>query len=440
MAFASKNRISMINRDKYLNQLIKKRHNGKIKIVTGIRRCGKSVLLNDLFYDYLINDGIQDNHIIKLSLEDASNAKYRNPIYLDEYIRSKLIDSDMYYIILDEIQDVVSIQNPWLENVNDIIGFPDVLLGLMKIKNVDIYVTGSNSKMLSSDVVTEFRDRGDEIHMSPLSFKEFYQAYKGDKEDTWREYYTYGGMPRILEFDTHEEKSNYLKNLFENTYLKDVMERHQIRKQKDDLDDLLNIIASSIGSLSNPSKLSKSFYSLKQKNIYPETIEKYLSYFKEAFIISEAKRYDVKGKKYLGSPLKYYFTDVGLRNAWLNFRQLEENHIMENIIHNELLARGFSVDVGVVEYRHLNKEEKRVSSQLEIDFIANTTMNTYYIQSALNIDSKEKKQQEINSLLKVKDSFTKIVVVKDHIMPYRDENGILYIGIKDFLLDEKYTN
>ena len=428
----------MISRDKYLNQLVKRMNNGKIKIVTGIRRCGKSVLVNEIFYDYLISLGIADDHVIRLSLEDNTNAMYRNPLRLDEYIRSLIKDSKDYYILLDEIQNVVSVKNTWIdeEDVDDRIGFPDVLMGLMKIRNIDLYVTGSNSKMLSTDVVTQFRDRGDEIHLNPLSFKEFNDAYGGDKENAWREYYTYGGLPRVLEFETHKEKADYLKNLFHNTYLKDVMERHDIRNDEEVLDELLSILASGIGSLSNPSRLSNTFKSEKHKSISSEAIKTYLTYFEEAYLINEAKRYDVKGKKYIDTPLKYYFTDMGLRNSWLNFRQLEENHIMENIIYNELVMRGYSVDVGVVEYQYRDSEKKKTKVQLEVDFIARDAGDTFYIQSALNVDTDEKRTQEINSLRRINDSFKKIVIVRDHIMPYKDENGILFIGIKDFLLDE----
>lgn len=428
----------MISRDKYLNQLVKRMNNGKIKIVTGIRRCGKSVLVNEIFYDYLISLGIADDHVIRLSLEDNTNAMYRNPLRLDEYIRSLIKDSKDYYILLDEIQNVVSVKNTWIdeEDADDRIGFPDVLMGLMKIRNIDLYVTGSNSKMLSTDVVTQFRDRGDEIHLNPLSFKEFNDAYGGDKENAWREYYTYGGLPRVLEFETHKEKADYLNNLFHNTYLKDVMERHDIRNDEEVLDELLSILASGIGSLSNPSRLSNTFKSEKHKSISSEAIKTYLTYFEEAYLINEAKRYDVKGKKYIDTPLKYYFTDMGLRNSWLNFRQLEENHIMENIIYNELVMRGYSVDVGVVEYQYRDSEKKKTKVQLEVDFIARDAGDTFYIQSALNVDTDEKRTQEINSLRRINDSFKKIVIVRDHIMPYKDENGILFIGIKDFLLDE----
>ncbi len=428
----------MISRDKYLNQLVNRMNNGKIKIVTGIRRCGKSVLVNEIFYDYLISRGIADDHIIRLSLEDNTNAKYRNPIRLDEYIRSLIRDSKDYYILLDEIQNVVSIKNPWIDDadVDDRIGFPDVLMGLMKIRNIDLYVTGSNSKMLSTDVVTQFRDRGDEIHLNPLSFKEFYDDYSGDKEDAWRDYYTYGGLPRVLEFESHKEKANYLNNLFHSTYLKDVMERHDIRNDEEVLDELLSILASGIGSLSNPSRLSNTFKSEKHKSISSEAIKTYLTYFEEAYLISEAKRYDVKGKKYIETPLKYFFADMGLRNSWLNFRQLEENHIMENIIYNELVMRGYSVDVGVVEYQYRDSEKKKTKVQLEVDFIARNAGDTFYIQSAMNVDTDEKRAQEINSLKRINDSFKKIVIVRDHIMPYKDDKGILFIGIKDFLLVE----
>lgn len=430
----------MIPRDKYLNQLIKRMNNGKIKIVTGIRRCGKSVLLNEIFYEYLLSQEISDDHIIRLSLEDNINAKYRNPLLLDEHVRSLITDSQPYYVLLDEIQNVVSIKNPWIDDKDaaDRIGFPDVLMGLMKIRNADIYVTGSNSRMLSTDVVTQFRDRGDEIHLNPLSFREFYDAFGGDKEDAWREYYTYGGLPRVLELQTHQEKADYLKNLFLNTYLKDVMERHDIRNDEEVLNDLLNIIASSIGALSNPSRLSNTFKSAKHKNISSEAIRQYLTYFEEAYLIREAKRYDVKGRKYIDTPLKYYFTDMGLRNSWLNYSQLEENHIMENIIYNELLMRGYSVDVGVVAYQYRDSEKKKTKVQLEVDFIARTAGDTVYIQSALYIDSDEKREQEIHSLKRINDSFQKIVIVRDHIMPYKDENGILYIGVMDFLLQDSF--
>lgn len=431
----------IIKRDQYLNQLIRKKWNGLIKIITGIRRCGKSYLLFELYHTYLNSIGVDDKYIIELSLDDEVNAKYRNPLELGNYIRSLIIKKDKeYYVFLDEIQHVKEIKNPWLDDPNERIGFVDVLLGLMKIKNIDLYVTGSNSKMLSSDIVTQFRDRGDEIRLYPLSYKEFFDALPENKEDAWKEYYTYGGLPRVMSLSTHKEKSDYLQGLFKNTYMKDVIDRHKIRNDKQILDDLINIISSSIGSLTNPKKLSDTFRSTNKASINSTTIDIYLEYFEEAFIIDVARRYDIKGKKYIGTPVKYYFTDIGLRNARLNFRQQEENHIMENILFVELRARGYHVDVGVVEYRHLDKNGKDVRTQLEVDFIANGGGKIYYIQSALNVDDEGKRNQEINSLRRIPDSFKKIVVVKDDIMPWNDDNGILYIGIKDFLLDDHAIN
>lgn len=427
----------IIKRDFYLNQLIQKKGNGLIKIITGIRRCGKSFLLFELFRSYLISQGIREQNIIDLSLDDDANARYRNPIELGTYIRSKITEPDReYFILLDEIQNVRDIKNPWLDSENDKIGFVDVLLGLMKIKNADIYVTGSNSKMLSSDIVTSFRDRGDEVRLYPLTFREYRSAFVGDDKDCWREYYTYGGLPRILTLPSHGEKMRYLQNLFENTYKKDVLERHQVKGGKNILDDLMNIVASSVGSLTNPNKLSNTFKSVKKTTINSTTIDRYLEYLTEAFILDKAYRYDIKGKRYINTPLKYYFTDVGLRNAHLNFRQLEENHIMENIIFNELKARGFSVDIGVVEYRRCDKSGKEVRTQMEVDFVVNSGYKTCYVQSALNIDQKDKHLQEIAPLIRIPDSFRKIVVVRDHIMPWNDINGIEYIGIQDFLLND----
>lgn len=426
----------IINRDIYLNRLIRKKHNGLIKIVTGIRRCGKSYLLFELFHAHLNTVGIEDDHIIEISLDDEAYAKYRNPMELGSYIRSLMIEKNReYYVILDEIQHVKEVKNPWLDDPNETIGFVDVLLGLMKMKNADIYVTGSNSKMLSSDIVTQFRDRGDEIRLYPLSYKEFYDAFPDGKENAWKEYYTYGGLPRIMSLLSHKEKSDYLQNLFKNTYMKDVVDRHKIRNDKQILDDLVNIVSSSVGSLTNPKKLSDTFKSTSGISISSTTIDTYLEYFEEAFIIDVARRYDIKGKKYIGTPLKYYFSDIGLRNARLNFRQQEENHIMENILFIELKSRGYNVDVGVVEYRHLDKNDKDVRTKLEVDFVANDGVKNYYIQSALHIDDDRKRQQEINSLRRIPDSFKKIVVIKDDIMPWNDDNGILYIGIREFLLD-----
>ncbi|EXM40709.1 ATPase [Ruminococcus albus SY3] len=427
----------MIERRKYLDKLIRKKENGLVKVITGIRRCGKSYLLFEIYHKYLNSIGVDDGHIIELALDDDVNIRYRNPLELGEYIRSLMTDKEkMYYIFLDEIQKVAEIPNPYLPESDEKIGFVDVVLGLMKIKNADIYVTGSNSKMLSSDILTEFRGRGDEIKVNPLSFSEFYTAFEGDKRDAWREYFTYGGMPLVLMQRTHEDKSKYLSDLFSKIYLDDIMNRNNIGHDKSVLEDLLNIISSSVGSLTNPSKLSKTFKSIKNISVSDDTIAKYLDYFIDAFMVYKAQRYDVKGRKYIGSPMKYYFSDIGLRNARLNFRQQEENHIMENIIYNELLYREFDVDVGVVEYNYKDSEGKKIRTNLEIDFVANKGSERYYIQSALTISAEEKRQQEINSLRRVKDSFKKIVVVKDDIIPWYDENGIYYVGIEKFLLEE----
>lgn len=428
----------IIKRDRYLQKLIAKKDNGLIKVVTGIRRCGKSFLLFNLYHEYLNSVGIDDVHIIELALDEAINARYRNPMELDAYIRSKVKDSSQrYYIFIDEIQMTVSIPNPYIDDKSARIGFVDVLLGLMKIRNADIYVTGSNSRMLSSDIMTEFRGRGDEIRVNPLTYGEFYSAFEGDKRHAWREYYTYGGMPLILSQKSHEEKSKYLKDLFAKTYVTDVLEHNRIANDQSVLEDLLNVVSSSVGSLTNPTKLSNTFKSVKHTQISSNTISKYLDFFIDAFIMRKAQRYDIKGKRYINSLMKYYFTDVGLRNARLNFRQQEENHIMENVIFNELAAREFDVDVGVVEYNHLDEKGKKVRTQLEVDFVANNGSRRYYIQSAFLIDSEEKRKQEINSLMRVPDSFRKIVVVRDDILPWHDDNGILYVGIEQFLLDER---
>lgn len=427
----------VIERTKYLNKMISKKNNGLIKVITGIRRCGKSYLLFEIYHEYLNSVGVPDDQIIELALDEVMNARYRNPMELDQYIRSQVIDkSREYYVFLDEIQKVAQMQNPYVDDPASTIGFVDVLLGLMKLKNVDIYVTGSNSRMLSSDILTEFRGRGDEIRVNPLTFAEFSSAYQGDKRQAWKEFYTYGGMPLILSMRTHEEKSKYLKDLFTRTYLSDVLEHNQIMNQQYVLEDLLNIVSSSVGSLTNPTKLSNTFQSVKQLKISPNTINRYLECFIDAFIMSKAFRYDIKGKKYIGTPLKYYFTDVGLRNARLNFRQQEENHIMENVIYNELTAREFDVDIGVVEYNHKDDDGTKIRSWLEVDFVANKGSRRYYIQSALTVAEEEKRLQEINSLTHVPDSFKKIVVVRDDIVPWHDENGILYIGVELFLLEE----
>lgn len=427
----------MIERKKYLDKLISRKQNGLVKVITGIRRCGKSYLLFNIYKDYLKSIGVEDECIICLALDDDENIRYRNPLELGKYIRSLTADeSKEYYVFLDEIQKVVTIQNPYVEGVEDKISFVDVVLGLMKRENIDVYVTGSNSKMLSSDILTEFRGRGDEIRVNPLSFAEFYNAFEGDKRDAWQEYYTYGGLPLVLAKKGHEEKAKYLSTLFDTIYLSDIMDRNSLAHEKNLLDDILNLISSSIGSLTNANKIANTFRSERQISVSHATVSKYLDYLIDSFLIYSASRYDVKGRKYIGSPYKYYFSDVGLRNARLNFRQQEENHIMENIIYNELCVRDFSVDVGIVEYCYKDAEKKSKRAYLEIDFIANKGSKKYYVQSALTVADEEKREQEIRSLKRVGDSFKKIVVVKDNIIPWHDDDGILYIGIEQFLLDE----
>jgi predicted AAA+ superfamily ATPase len=427
----------MYSREQYLNKIISKKDNRRIKIITGLRRSGKSVLLFQLYRDWLIREGIHEDHIIALALDVLENAKYRNPIELDKYVRDRMVaDGKKYYILIDEIQFVSEIQNPYVDNSDARISFIDVVLGFMQMKNADVYVTGSNSRMLSSDILTQFRDRGDEIRVYPLSFAEFYHEYKGDKRGAWQDYYTYGGMPFVTSLETHEEKSRYLKDLFDRTYLKDVLERHEIKNDAAVLSILLDILASGIGSLTNPTKLANTFKSERQIAIGSETIEKYIGYFKEAFLIEKAVRYDIKGRKYIGTPAKYYYTDLGLRNARLGFRQLEETHIMENVLYNDLIRRGMDVDVGVVEYNTKDSAGKKIRKQLEVDFVVNKGEKRFYIQSALSIADPEKKEQEIASLKRIPDSFSKIVVVRDYLKPWQDENGIIYLGIEQFLLDE----
>ena len=431
----------IIERKRYLDKLIAKKGNGLIKVVTGIRRCGKSFLLFEIYRSYLHSVGVPDENIIVLALDEVGSARYRNPFELDKYIREQVADkSKTYYVFIDEIQKVSEIRNPYLDDHESKIGFVDVLLGLMKLKNIDLYVTGSNSRMLSSDILTEFKDRGDEIHVNPLTYSEFSSAYRGDKRSAWRDYFTYGGMPLVMTKTTHEEKSKYLKDLFAKTYITDVLEHNSILGEQNVLEDLLNVVSSSIGSLTNPNRLSKSFLSMKRAAVSPNTVSRYLDYFIDAFILRKAFRYDIKGKKYIETPLKYYFTDVGLRNARLNFRQQEENHIMENIIYNELAARDFDVDVGVVEYNTTDENGVKKRAKLEIDFVANKGSARYYIQSALTIDSEDKRVQETNSLNRAGDSFKKIVVVRDDIIPWHDDMGVLYIGVEQFLLDESAIN
>ena len=426
-----------IERAQYLHQLIRKRDNGRVKIITGIRRCGKSYLLFELFANYLLTEGVSPEQIIGLALDELPNARYRNPIELDRYIRDRITDpSKRYYVMIDEIQFVSEIQNPYVDDPQAKLTFIDVVLGLIKIKNVDVYVTGSNSKMLSSDILTQFRDRGDEIRVFPLSFAEYCNVYSDDKRFAWRDYCTYGGMPLTVSMETHEEKSKYLRDLLTKTYLKDVIERHTVKNDADLLEDLLNIVSSSVGSLTNPAKLSRTFASEKQRSVSPETVETYLGYFQDAFLLQKAHRYDVKGKRYLKTPLKYYYTDVGLRNARLAFRQQEETHIMENVLFNDLTRRGFDVDVGVVEYNTRTEDGKKIRKQLEVDFVVNRGSDRYYIQSSFSVADPDKRKQETASLLRIGDSYQKIIVVRDTIRPWRDENGILYVGAEDFLLKQ----
>ncbi len=406
-----------IKREQYLNELISARENKLIKIITGIRRCGKSYLLDPIFKNYLLESGIKEDHIIKLDLDLIENKKYRDPMELFNYIMSKVSDKDMHYILLDEIQLV--------EN------FEDVLNSFLKKNNLDVYVTGSNSKFLSSDIITEFRGRSTEIKIYPLSFSEFTELKNISIDSAWKEYITYGGLPPVVLQENEKQKSEYLLNLFETTYLKDIIERNDI-KRKDVLDSVVNILASSVGSLTNPMNIYKTYISAGDKDISINTITSYIEYIENAFLIKKVERYDVKGRKYISTPFKYYFTDIGLRNIRLNFRQQEENHIMENIIFNELLIRGYNVDVGVVEARNSDGR-----TYYEIDFICNMASNRYYIQSALNIDSPEKNFQESRPLNSVGDNFKKIIVVKDDITPWHNVDGILIVGIKDFLLNKR---
>ena len=410
-----------IKRDKYLNDLINRMHNGMIKVVTGIRRCGKSYLLFNIFKNYLLEHGVAASHIITIELDQRKNKKYRDPDTILDYIESLIEDDEQYYIMLDEVQMLQE--------------FEEALNSLLHIRNADIYVTGSNSKFLSKDVITEFRGRGDEIHIYPLTFKEFMEAYDGDMYRGWAEYVVYGGLPLTVTMKTEEQKISYLTNLFKETYLKDIIERHHIEKTQE-LEDLVNILASAIGSLTNPPKIEATFKSAIQSTISLNTIRQYIEHLEDAFIINKANRYNVKGRKYIGTPLKYYFEDVGLRNARLGFRQVEETHLMENIIYNELRSRGYTVDVGVVEKRGTDENGKEYKNQLEIDFVANLGSKRYYIQSAFSMPTEEKRIQEKASLVNVNDSFKKIIVVKDVINVTRDEDGITTMSIYDFLLKE----
>lgn len=410
-----------IKRDFYLNKLIASRHNGMIKIVTGMRRCGKSYLLFKLFRDYLRNEGVRDDHLIMVDLEDRRNMELRDPDRLLKYIDDQMKDSDMYYILLDEIQLVPE--------------FEDVLNSYLKIENADVYVTGSNSKFLSKDVITEFRGRGWEIKIAPLCFKEFVSAYKGTRENALKEYLTYGGLPKLLSFEDEEQKTEYLKGLFAKTYMTDIKERYHIR-QDAELEELIDVIASSIGGLTNPQKLENTFKTVKNVQLSKQTIKAYLDILEEAFLIEKSIRYDIKGRKYISTPAKYYFTDLGLRNARIEFRQLEATHLMENLIYNELRLRGMSVDVGVVVKNEKNDNGVSMRKQLEVDFVCNQGSKRCYIQSALRLSSEEKREQELRSLNSIDDSFLKFVITEDAVKRYQDENGVVFMDIYEFLLDE----
>lgn len=411
-----------IQRNFYLQQLIDGRRNGLIKIITGIRRCGKSYLLFTLFYQYLKANGIAEDHIIKIALDDIESADLREPLALYRYIKGQMKDAGLYYILLDEVQLVAR--------------FEEVLNSLLRIDNADVYVTGSNSRFLSSDIITEFRGRGDEIHLYPLSLSEYCDGTGQRPIDAWKDYYTYGGLPHVLSLETEKKKIDYLANLFESVYLIDILERHRI-KNKSEFEELLRIVASGIGAPTNTTKLSNTFKSVKKVNISYNTIDKYLGYMQEAFILEKATRYEIKGKKYIGSLSKYYFTDMGIRNVLLGLRQQEESHIMENVIYNELRRRGCKVDVGMVEQRSIDTSGNWQRKQLEVDFVVNEGSQRYYIQSALALPDEDKRKQEMASLLRINDSFKKIIIVKDDIKPWTDENGILTIGLIDFLMDVK---
>ena len=410
-----------IERRKYLDELVSLRNNGMIKIITGMRRCGKSYLLFEIFTSYLESNGIAPDHIIKVDLEDYRNRAMRNPDNLYAYVESRITDGDMYYILLDEVQMLDQ--------------FEDVLNGFLRIRNADIYVTGSNAKFLSKDIITEFRGRGFEVKMYPLSFSEYMSAYPGTVQAGLNEYMLYGGLPQVLSYQTEEQKVRFLKALFDETYLKDIKERYEIRKD-DDLEELINIMASGIGALTNPNKLANTFQSEKKSPLSSDTVKNYIDYLCDSFLIEKSTRYDIKGKRYINSPYKYYFMDLGLRNARINFRQSEKSHLMENMVYNELRIRGFNVDVGVVPVVRRGEDGKQHRSSLEVDFVCNLGSRRYYIQSAYRMESDEKIRQERASLLRVDDSFKKIIVIGEESPVTRDEAGIATISIYDFLLKE----
>ena len=409
-----------VQRTRYLNQLIRHKHNGLIKIISGVRRCGKSYLLSELFKTHLLACGVLERRIIYLPLDDFINRQYRQPEACYHYVKSRILDNEMHYLLLDEVQMME--------------GFEDVLNGFLHIKNLDVYVTGSNSKFLSTDIVTEFRGRGDEIRVYPLNFAEYYSVAGEDWAAAWETYCRYGGMPALLMFQTGEDKARYLQNLYKETYLKDMIARNRIQ-HSNELDELLSVIASSIGGLLNPQKLADTFKS-KKSSLSAPTIKQYLSYLQESFLIDKALRYDIKGRKYISTPAKYYFTDIGLRNAKLDFRQQEETHIMENIIFNELNVRGYNTDVGVLELSERDEAGVRVEKKVEVDFVVNKGDKRCYIQSAYSLPTLEKRQQEERPLINIGDAFKKIIIIGGSKQPSYDENGVLIMGIKEFLLDE----
>lgn len=424
----------IIQRDFYLNKLIKRKHNGQVKVITGIRRCGKSYLLNILFYDHLLNCGVDEQHIIRFAFDSADDLiligeslikmqkekRGADPEKFMEYIRSKIVDKEMYYLLLDEVQLMDC--------------FETVLNGYLRHENMDVFVTGSNAKFLSKDIITEFAGRGDEIHMYPLSFAEFMSVYNGDKYEGLSEYMLYGGIPQVVLMDEEDDKAKVLQNLFEEIYIKDIFRRHKIKNQGE-LEDLLNILSSSIGSLSNPEKLKNTFRSVKKSSITSNTIKKYLDYLEDSFLIESAQRYDIKGRTYIETPKKYYFSDMGLRNARINFRQIEQTHSMENVIYNELCMRGYNVDVGVVIVSERDEKGNSVRKQLEVDFVCNSGSRRIYIQSAYSLPDEEKRAQEIRPFRKIDDSFKKILITRDIVKANYDSNGILTLNIFDFLLD-----
>lgn len=409
-----------IERNIYLEQLILRKNNGMIKVITGIRRCGKSFLLFNIFKKYLMGNGVNEDHIIEIALDGIENEELRNPKMCYQYVKTAVRDKENYYLLLDEIQFMPR--------------FEEVLNGLLRMDNIDIYVTGSNSRFLSSDIITEFRGRGDEIRVYPLSFAEFYSVFHGEYDDAWNDYMIYGGLPQVAGFQTERQKAEYLKNIFTNVYLKDVVERNGIQSP-DGLGTLVDILASAIGAPTNPTRISNTFASERQTSYTNKTISRHIDYLEEAFLISKASRYDIKGRKYIGANLKYYFTDLGLRNARLNFRQQEPTHIMENIVYNELLIRGYNVDTGIIDLYGKDQEGKRVRKQLEVDFVVNQGSQRYYVQVAYDMTSKEKQAQEFYSLRNIPDSFKKIVIVGGVTKPWRNEEGFVIMGMRYFLLN-----